>query len=97
MLGQYSGSATNYRTLWELNRFSFREAIVDYVETVSSSRVRTIAYHFNGTGLLALLQSHFKVPVQGTACTINYKGVPYVINVVQVFSDSEIFTITESY
>ena len=97
MLGQYSGSRTNYRSLFVLNRFSFKEAIADYIETISGSRIRTIAYHFDGTGLLALLQSHFKVPVKGTACTINYKGVPYVVEVVQEFSDSEIFTITESY
>lgn len=85
MLGQYSGSRTNYRSLWKLAQVSFQEAITDYIEVVSSGnriRTRTIAYHFNGTGLLALLQSHFKVPVKGTACTIVYKGVPYVIEMV---------------
>ena len=100
MLGQYCGSATNPGSLLKLAPVSFKQAIADYVETVSNSRVRTIGYHFNGSGLTALLQKHFGVTGQKTlqcsVITINHKGIPYVV-VVTNLGSGEVFTITESY
>ena len=100
MLGQYAGKATNSRSLLKLAPVSFKDAIADYIETVSGNRIRTIGYHFSGTGLTALLQKHFGVTGQKTlTCsvfTITHKGITYVV-LVEAVGSNEVFTITEAY
>ena len=92
----------SYGHLGALPKVKFKEALEDYQWAMSGRRIAHVGYHFNGTGLIGLIENHFKVGFYEKSngmkfTTITYTGVPYVIEVETRHPGFEVFIITESY
>lgn len=100
-IGEFCGTS-KFRNLHSITlackAVSFKEALKHYQQTMeNSSRIRIVAYKFNGLGLMKKLKGFFKhTQINNESIEITVDGYRYTVTV-QEDSHKCCFSIGESY